>query len=340
MTQPILRVDVHTHLYPPGYLEALVGSGRVTRERDANGTEVLLSGGARLVTLTPPMTDVERRWADMEQAGIHVQVLSLTAPNVYFDDPGLARELARASNEYFAELVAGAHGRLLALASIPLNHPQLAVEELAHAIDTLGMQGLIVACNINDVRLDAPELRDVFAEIRRREAPVLLHPSEPPGADAMADLGLVPLVGFIFDTTLTVARMAFSGMLDELRGLKLIVPHTGGAIPYLWARLDNGWRTYPEARQRCPEPPSAYLGELYYDTVSFHMPSLRAVYETVGAGHMVLGSDYPHVIGDAAAAVATVEALDLDDAERRAICSENVLALLLGTERVATRSQA
>ena len=332
MAQSSRRVDVHTHLYPPGYLDALVGSGRVTRERDANGTEVLLSSGARLVTLTPPMTDVDRRWSDMEQAGIDVQVLSLTAPNVYFEDAGLARELARASNEYFAELVSRSHGRLLALASIPVNHPDVAIEELAYAIDTLGMQGLIVACNINGVRLDAPELRDVFREIHRREVPVLLHPSEPPGAEAMADLGLVPLVGFMFDTTLTVARMAFSGMLDELRGLRLIVPHTGGAIPYLWARLDNGWRAYPEARRRCPQPPSAYLGELYYDTVSFHVPALRAAYETVGAGHIVLGSDYPHVIGDPAAAVATVQALDLADAERQAIFSENLAGLLLGVE--------
>ena len=86
-----------------------------------------------------------------------------------------------------------------------------------------------------------------------------------------------------------------------------------------------------------PQPPSAYLGELYYDTVSFHLPSLRAAYETVGAGHIVLGSDYPHVIGDAAAAVATVQALDLADAERQAIFSENLLGLLLGVERAAAR---
>jgi aminocarboxymuconate-semialdehyde decarboxylase len=323
-----LRIDVHAHLYPPGYLDTLRAGGPLTFGRDSGGREVLEMDGARVVTLTPEMQGLEQRLADMDDVGIGVQVLSLSAPNVYFPDAGQARELARVSNEHFAQVVAGGDGRFRAFASVPINHPDVALEELEYALDVLGLEGVILGTIVDGRRLDAPELRPLFEELHRRGTPVLLHPMTPWGIEQMGDLGLAPLTGFMFDTTLTVTRMVFSGMLDELPDLKLIVPHTGGTIPYLWARFDNGWRSYPEARERCPEPPSSYLSRLYYDTVSFHQPAPKAALETVGARRLVLGSDYPHVIGDPKAAVATVQRLDVSERDREAIFAGNLLRLL------------
>ena len=272
-----LRIDAHAHLYPPGYLDTLRAGGPLSFGSDAEGREVLEMNGARVVTLTDEMQGIEQRLVDMDAVGIDAQVLSLSAPNVYFPDVGQARELARDANEHFAEVVANGGGRFRAFASVPINHPEAALEELD-----------------------------------RRRTPVLLHPMTPWGVEQMGDLGLAPLTGFMFDTTLTATRMVFSGMLEELPNLKLILPHAGGTIPYLWARFDNGWRSYPEARSRCPQPPSTYLSRLYYDTVSFHQPALRAACDTVGPRRLVLGSDYPHVIGDPKAAVETVEGLEIE----------------------------
>jgi aminocarboxymuconate-semialdehyde decarboxylase len=298
--------------------------------RDSEGHEVLEMNGARVVTLTAEMQSLDHRLADMDAVGIDAQVLSLSAPNVYFPDAGQARELARVANEHFAEVVATAGGRFRAFASVPINHPEVALEELEHALDVLGLEGVILGTIVDGRRLDSPELRPLFEELDRRRTSILLHPMTPWGVEQMGDLGLAPLTGFMFDTTLTATRMVFSGMLEELPNLKLILPHAGGTIPYLWARFDNGWRSYPESRDRCPQPPSTYLSRLYYDTVSFHPPALRAACETVGPQRLVLGSDYPHVIGDPKAAVETVEGLQIEDEERDAILCGNLLGLFGG----------
>lgn len=323
-----MRIDIHNHAYPPTYLDALRRSGAYEFGKDADGQEILISRGARVVTLMPEMLDLDSRIKTMNRAGVDVQVLSVTAPGVCFTDAGLSRELARLSNEYLAEAAKHSSGCYLCMASVPINHPTIAMEELAYAVDVLKMNAVIVGTNIAGERLDHPRFRSFFAEVARRNVPVMLHPMAPWGAEQMADLGLAPLVGFIFETTLTVSRMVFAGVFQEIPSLKLILPHTGGAIPFIWERLNNGWRVYPESRKKCPELPESYLKNLFYDTVSFHIPALRAAYETVGARRLILGTDYPHVIGDMPRAVKNVQEMGISQSEQEQIYSGNARGLL------------
>jgi aminocarboxymuconate-semialdehyde decarboxylase len=314
-----MRVDVHTHFYPGGYLDAVRAHPGLEIARDpVTGLEMIRKDGARVVTLTPAMLELETRLSDMDRCGIDVAVLSLSIPNVYFAEGRAAAELCRAANDGLLELRRKRPDRLRALASVPLQDPDAALEELERALGA-GMDGVVLGTHVNGRFLSDPAFEPFWAACDRRGAVVFLHPMEPLGVAHMRRYALGPLVGFVADTTLIVASMIFSGFAERFPRVRLILPHLGGTLPYLAGRLDIGYRAYPECRSNLPHPPSHYLRRLYYDTVSFHVPSLRCAIATAGADRLVLGTDYPHVIGDMEKAVASIEALPLGAAEKDAI---------------------
>ncbi len=314
-----MRVDVHTHFYPGGYLDAVRAYPGLEIVPDpATGLEMIRKDGARVVTLTPAMRELETRLEDMDRCGIDVAVLSLSIPNVYFAEGTAAVELCRAANDGLLGLRRQRPDRLRALASVPLQDPDAAVAELERAL-AAGMDGVILGTHINGRFLSDPAFDRFWEACERRAAVVFLHPMEPLAVSFMRQYALGPLVGFVADTTLIVASMLFSGFPERYPHVRLILPHLGGTLPYLAGRLDIGYRAYPECRANLPQPPSAYLSRFYYDTVSFHVPSLECAIATAGADRIVLGTDYPHVIGDMEKAVASIEALPIGDGEKAAI---------------------
>jgi aminocarboxymuconate-semialdehyde decarboxylase len=132
----------------------------------------------------------------------------------------------------------------------------------------------------------------------------------------------------MFDTTLAVARMCFNGMFREYPDIRWIIGHLGGAIPYLMERLDNGWRDFPECRAKIDELPSTYLKKLHYDTVNFNSHMLMMAHDLLGADHMLMGSDYPHLLGSIDRAVSSIEELNISANEKRQIFSGNALSIL------------
>jgi aminocarboxymuconate-semialdehyde decarboxylase len=303
-------IDVHTHFFPPGYLKALERDPHpYAIARDAAGRTMLTLHGARIVTMTQAMTSPEDRLRDMERLGIDCQIVSVTTPNVYFGPPARRRDLARMANDGLAELTRRFNRRFAALASVPLEDPEAAIRELDRAVLELGMVGVILGSNVGGRYLDDPTFVPFFERAEALRVPILVHPMPPADPDPTFTRGLVPLLGFVFNTSASVARMVFAGIFERLPALALILGHLGGTLPYLMQRLDNGYRAYPEAREALPHPPSTYLKRLYYDTVSFSVPSLECALDTVGPAHIVMGTDYPHVIGDVAAALESVRSL-------------------------------
>ncbi len=150
----------------------------------------------------------------------------------------------------------------------------------------------------------------------------------PAHAEPFREYVLGPIIGFPFDTTLAVARMCYDGMFRELPKIRWIIGHLGGGVPYLMERMDNGWRDFPECREKIDQLPSSYLKELYYDTVSFSSHSLNMVRGMVGADHMVMGSDYPHLLGSIDRAVSSIEELDIPDTEKQQIFEGTALSIL------------
>jgi len=327
-----VRWDLHTHYYPEAFFRLIeqVG-GAFSFGTDPTGRTIIRYRGSRFFGITPPMTDPARRIEDMDRVGIDVEVLSLSTPNVYFAPPERQAEVAHLVNDAYADLAARYPKRFKGFASIPMDDPDAALRELERALDELRMNGVIVLSNINGRALSDPRYRPFFVECDRRRVCVFIHPMIPASAEPFAEYVLGPIIGFPFDTTLAVARLCYAGVFRELPNIRWILGHLGGAVPYLMERMDNGWRDFAECRVNIDELPSVYLKRLYYDTVSFSAASLRLARELVGADHMVMGSDYPHLLGSIDRAVTSIESLDVPSAEKEMIFSGNARAILNNT---------
>jgi len=231
-------------------------------------------------------------------------------------------------NDSYAELIAQHPTRFKGFASIPMDAPNAALDELHRAIDELKLNGVVLLSNIGGQPLTSPEYRPFFEEANRMKLCIFLHPMIPANSDAFREYVLGPIIGFPFDTSLAVARMCYDGMFAELPDIRWIIGHLGGAVPYLMERMDNGWRDFADCRAKIDQLPSVYLKRLYYDTVSFSPYTLKMVRDMVGADHMVMGSDYPHLLGSIDRAVSSIEAMEIADAEKEDIFSATALGIL------------
>src|SRR5438093_4822918 len=182
-----------------------------------------------------------------------------------------------------------------------------------------------------------PVYRPFFEEADRRKVCVFVHPMIPAAADAFTGYVLGPIVGFPFDTTVAIAKLCYAGVFKQLPNIRWLVAHAGGAIPYLLERLDSGWRDFAECRVNIDQPPSLYLKRLYYDTVTFSPHNLRLLRDVVGADHMVMGSDYPHLLGSIEKAVTSIEGMDSSRAEKERVVSGTALSHLNSSAQTARR---
>ena len=323
------KFDLHTHFYTEQFFQTIRDlPSEFSFGKSPSGQTIITYRGARFFGVTPAMTDVQQRLEDMDRAGIDVEVVSLSTPNVFFADAEHQPAVARMINDSYAELIATHPERFKGFASIPMDAPDAALNELHRAIDELKLNGVILLSNIGGKPLTSPQYRGFFAEANRMKLCIFLHPMLPAQSDAFREYVLGPIIGFPFDTSLAVARMCYDGMLAEFPEIRWIVGHLGGAIPYLMERMDNGYRDFPECRAKIDQLPSFYLKRLYYDTVSFSPHTLTMVRNMVGADHMVMGSDYPHLLGSIDRAVSSIEGLDIREEEKEEIFSTTALQIL------------
>ena len=312
-TQPH-RIDVHHHIIPPIYLEAM---RRVGIADPIPGVDY-------------PAWDVQTTLAVMDRQGIATAIVSISEPGVSFGNVALARDLARQINEFSARLVADHPQRFGAFAVLPLPDVEAALRELAYALDTLKLDGIGLLTNYRGTYLGDAALDALFAELNRRQVVTFIHPSTPPSTD-QPTFGLPPsLYEFTFDTTRMVANLLYSGTLDRYPNLRLILSHAGGTVPYLTKRLTFGPTIGSYLKARAPRNLIASLRQLYYDVAMsaspYALPSLQAL---VDPSHILFGSDYPFMpesgVADNVAGLADYEGFD-QQAQWK-IERENALAL-------------
>ncbi|PWT83679.1 MAG: hypothetical protein C5B44_00195 [Acidobacteria bacterium] len=323
------KFDLHTHFYPQAYFEKIREiPSEFSFGESPSGQTIIKYQGARFFGLTPAMTDVAQRLEDMDRVGIDVEVVSLSTPNVFFADANRQADVAKLVNDAYAELIAKHPTRFKGFASIPMDAPDQALQELRRAIDELKLNGVILLSNIRGRALTSETYRPFFEEANRMKLCIFLHPMLPAYAEPFREYVLGPIIGFPFDTTLAVARMCYDGTFREFPDIRWIIGHLGGAVPYLMERMDNGWRDFPECREQIDQLPSTYLKQLYYDTVTFSSHTLKMVLGMVGAEHMVMGSDYPHLLGSIDRAVSSIEELDTSDEDKNRIFEGTALSIL------------
>lgn len=321
-------VDFHNHYYPPVYLDAIrTGDTSVRVTIDAQENPVLHYPGDYNVVV-PGHRDIEYRARVLEEAGVTKQVVTFTSPGTHVETPGRAVELARMVNDALADVVATHGDRFAALATLPLNDPAASGVELIRAMDELGLPGAMLFSNVNGTALSDRAYWPLYEAAAARNAVLYIHPIHPVGVEAMTEYWLMPLVGFPTDTTLAAASLVFSGVVERFAGIRWVLAHLGGAIPYLAERLDRGYEAFEECRRYTSMPPSAQLRRLWYDTVNFDPGALRLAIDFAGADRILAGSDYPHAIGSLHRMKESLLSLDLTDDERTAVLGGNALKLL------------
>ncbi|HUX66848.1 MAG TPA: amidohydrolase family protein [Terriglobales bacterium] len=320
-------LDVHNHYYPPAYLKALqAGESAVEVSYDEQGNPRLHYPGDYNIAV-PGQRDLAVRVQMLDATGIDLQVYTMTTPGVHVESPATAVRLAQMVNDDFAAGMARYPGRFSALATLPLNDPAASVRELERACRQLHLPGAMLFSNVNGIALADPRFWPLYELADELGAILHIHPTDPVGVEAMREYWLMPLVGFLMDTTLAAAQLVFSGVPERFPRIRWVLSHLGGAIPYLAERLDRGYRAFPDCRAHIPRPPSEYLRQFYFDTVNFDPEALMLAVGFAGAGHLLAGSDYAHQLGSPALMLQSLRALPLPEADRDLILGGNARRL-------------
>lgn len=315
-------IDVHNHFYPRAYLDAVKKGGCVAKAgTDGDGNLLIIYEGDFNI-VDPGHRDEDFRLQKIAENGIDMQVLTMTTPGVHIEEASRGIEMARASNEGFAEVVKKSGGHFQAMAALPLQAPEAAADELRHAVTRLGLKGGTLFTNINGRTVDLPEFEPVFRAAVDLDVPLFIHPTTPVPADNYLDFRLAASVGFTVDTTLCVSRLIFAGVFDRFPGLRIVSSHLGGNLPYLAERLDRCAAVYPELAS-LKKKPSDYLKQVFYDCVLFEPKTVAYAVDFLGDSQFMAGSDYPHQIGSLEGAVQVIADLPFEDSVKERIRSGN-----------------
>lgn len=323
MLRETMIIDVHNHFYPPEYLDALRSGRSVVRVTtdDAGNPHIHYPGDYNVAVAGH--RDIAYRQGVLEQEGVDTQVITLTTPGTHVESAENARALASLVNDAFAAVIAERGPRFSALATLPLNDPNASVQEFTRAVDELRLPGAMLFSNINGVALADERFWPLYEVANDRAAVLHIHPTSPVGVEAMTEYWLMPLVGFLMDTTLAAAHLVFSGVAERFPNIKWVLSHLGGTIPYLAERLDRGYEAFAECRANIPQLPSTYLKTWHYDTVNFDRDALELAIRFAGVDRVLAGSDYPHQIGSIPAMLQSLGSLDISEDDRAKILGGN-----------------
>lgn len=322
------KIDFHNHVYPPEYVKEIEsGPSAYTVTYDTNGNPVLHSPGDYNI-LVPGHRLIDYRRNILDEYGLDMQVISFTAPGTLVETPERSVILSKKVNDLFAEIQTKDGNCFPALGTLPLNDPQASSEELERAISQLGLKGITLFSNANGVALSDECFWPMYEVANELNVVFFIHPTYPLGVEAMVEYMLMPLVGFLMDTTLAAASLVFAGVCERFPNIKWVLGHLGGAVPYLAERFDRGYEAYEECRKNITKPPSQYLVDFYYDTVNFDVKALQLAIDFAGSEHILAGSDYPHQIGSIEKMLSSIGQLQITDEEKNGILGENAARLL------------
>jgi len=323
-----MNIDFHAHIYPEDYLKKLeASSGDVRIETDAKGQKWILSMGARAGPINADFFDSDVRVERIKEHRVDMQILSSPHPGVDRFSPDESAEMSRIINDGIAKAVRKYPKQFQGLAMLPLIDTKLALKELDRAVLDLGLKGMCMLTNVAGKMVDSDFLLPVYARAQELGVPIFIHPTTPLGAQVMQEWRLAIILGFEFDIVLSATRLAYAGVLDKFPELNFVISHLGAGIPFLAGRIDRGYDD-PTCGIKTKKPTSEYLRDLYCDTVSFYQPGLMMAYQFYGAGRMVLGSDFPLIIGDLPAAVPSIDQMPIPQREKQKILGDNVIQLL------------
>jgi aminocarboxymuconate-semialdehyde decarboxylase len=284
--------------------------------------------------------DLDRRLKDMDLAEVDMQVVSNTPQTFLYNlDAQITATASRIQNDQIAKLVRERPDRFMGLATLPMQAPELAAQELERAMRQLGLKGCQIGSNVNGKNLDDPALAPLWKAADALSAFIMVHPTQVAGADRLKSYYLANLIGNPLDTTIAAASLVFGGVIERYPAIKFFMVHGGGFAPYQAGRWSHGWEVRAEPKVNLKVPPDAAIGRLYFDTILHGKPALEFLVATFGASHVLLGSDYPYDMGTLECA-RQVRALSIPEADRATILGGLALELLAPADHGGKRQAA
>jgi predicted TIM-barrel fold metal-dependent hydrolase len=312
MSQPYC-IDIHQHVTPKVYRHALESIG-------------IKGSGERSWPESSPATLIEA----MDRTGLAAAVVSVASPGAYFGDIAFTRRLVRAVNDDLAGVVADHPRRFAAVGLVSLPDVDAALRDLAYALDTVNLDGILLLTHTGDRYLGHPDDVPLYAELDRRAAAVLVHPVRPKTSgwaqfsfpDGYSELA--------FETYRAIANLHWNGMFARFPSIRWVMPHAGGVAPFLAFRF-SGMDDIAAVRERSPDGVDGTLKRLYYDIAqATHPAPLSALTQVADPSRILFGTDFPFarnagVIEQSLAAVAAFSGFDA--ALRRKVERDNAVAL-------------
>lgn len=297
-----MKIDLHTHILPKNWpdLKGKYGyGGWVQLEHHPCNAKMVVDGKVfREINDNCYNPDVRIRECDGH--GVDVQVLS-TVPVMfsYWAKPQDTLDLSQYLNDHIAQVVAENPKRFIGLGTLPMQAPELAIEELRRCIQDLGLAGVQIGTHVNDWNLDAPELFPIFEEAERLGAAVYIHPWDMLGKERMSKYWLPWLVGMPTETALAICSLIFGGVFERLPKLRVCFAHGGGAFPQIIGRVQHGFDVRPDLCAVANKvAPKEYLGRFWCDSLVHDADLLHGLVKLIGANRVILGSDYPFPLGE------------------------------------------
>ena len=324
-------IDVHTHVVPENF-PPYRGSGRdipwpSMAEAHACHRHVMISGKVYR-TVSEGSWSVPRRVEDMDGMRVARQALS-PMPELlsYWLPLEDAKVLVRYLNDEIAAMVERAPQRLVGLGAVPLQDLQSAVDELEYVVKSLKFAGVEIASHVDGTSIGDPQFEPFFAAAEEMGAAIFVHALRPAGQDRIVGPFSEQAVCFPGDIALACASMITGGVAARHPDLRIAFSHGGGAMAMLLPRLVHAWQMTPKAKEALKESPAATARRFFYDQLVFDAAAARLLIERFGASQIMVGSDYPFVMGDRDP-VGALERLKLPDDAHRAISAGNARRFL------------
>lgn len=340
MTTPI-TIDVHAHMLPEEAMRRLAKeSSRVSPKLSEENGALIMEIAGKVVQRPMPreIFDLDLRLRDMDANGVAMQLVCATVQTFFYgEEAALGAACAALQNDELAAVVHRTPDRLLGLATLPMQDPRRAADELRRAMTSLGLRGAQIGSNVNNQNLDDPALEPVWAVANELNAFFLIHPHGDivPG-DRLKSYYMRNFVGLPFETTVAGASLVFGGVLERFPNIAFCLCHAGGYVPYQAGRFVHAWQVRSEPKARLKEAPEASLARLYYDSITHAPRALEFLIDTVGADHVLLGSDYPFDMGNLDC-VAKVRAISASPAVQDSVLGTRAMELLRKADALGTR---
>jgi aminocarboxymuconate-semialdehyde decarboxylase len=272
--------------------------------------------------------DIERRFKDMDAAEVDVHLLSVAPQTwLYGQEAAVGVAASAIQNDEIARHIKEHPERFSGIATLPMQAPDKAAEELRRAMRKLGLHGAMIGSNIGGKNLDDPSFEPLWAAAEDLDAFMMIHPGNVAGADRLRSYYLGNLIGNPLDTTIAGACLIFGGVLERHPKLNFIMSHGGGFIPYQGGRWVHGWEVRPEPKVHMKHSPAPYLDRFLYDTILHAQAPLEFLISSVGANRVFLGSDYPYDMGTGEC-VRQVRAANISAADRDIILGGHAAKIL------------